>query len=211
MKPVITVLAEAPLPTRHGEFRTLVFASPDDPTREHVALVRGSVEGDQVLTRVHSECLTGEILGSLKCDCAAQLDRALELIARAERGVLVYLRQEGRGIGLANKVRAYALQARGFDTVDANLALALPEDARRYDAAAALLRTLGVAGVRLLTNNPDKVSALEGLGVPVRERVPHVVDAHPLSHGYLETKRRRMQHLLPLRSGEPAPAPPIRL
>jgi len=198
----IAILAEAPLPTRHGEFRTLVFVSPDDPNREHVALVRGDVGGDHVLSRVHSECLTGEILGSLKCDCAPQLERSLELIARAERGVLVYLRQEGRGIGLANKVRAYALQARGFDTVDANLALSLPEDARRYELAAALLRTLGVAGVRLLTNNPAKVRALEALGLPVRERLPLVVEAHPLSHAYLETKRRRMHHLLPLLSGD---------
>jgi GTP cyclohydrolase II len=194
----IELLAEAPLPTRHGEFRTLVFACADDRHREHVALVRGEVAGDHVLTRVHSECLTGEIFGSLRCDCAAQLDRALELIAHAGRGVLVYLRQEGRGIGLANKIRAYALQDLGFDTVDANLALSLPEDARRYDPAAAVLLTLGVEGVRLLTNNPEKVRGLAALGMPVRERLAHVVDTHPLSHSYLETKRRRMHHLLPL-------------
>jgi GTP cyclohydrolase II len=194
--------AEAPLPTRHGEFRTIVFRHAHDPHKEHVALVKGDVRGDEVLARIHSECLTGEVLGSLKCDCAPQLDRALSLIATAGRGVVVYLRQEGRGIGLANKVRAYALQARGLDTVDANLALHLPEDARRYDAAAALLRQLGVKSVRLLTNNPEKVRALAALGVPVRERVAHVVASHPLAHSYLETKRLRMQHELPLTRGD---------
>lgn len=199
---MIEIVAEAPLPTRHGEFRTCVFVEPAAPLVEHVALVRGRLRRDDVLCRVHSECLTGEILGSLKCDCSAQLDRALEQIAREGSGVLVYLRQEGRGIGLANKVRAYALQARGFDTVEANLALELPEDARRYDAAAGVLRQLGVESVRLLTNNPHKVEALSSLGIAVRERLPHIVTTHPLSHAYLATKRRKMQHLLPLDSGE---------
>jgi GTP cyclohydrolase II len=198
----IELVAEAPLPTRHGEFRTCVFVEPTAPTVEHVALVRGDIARDDVLCRVHSECMTGEILGSLKCDCAPQLEHALERIASEGSGVLVYLRQEGRGIGLANKVRAYALQARGFDTVDANLALELPADARRYDAAASMLGQLGVGGVRLLTNNPLKVEALLALGVEVRERLPHVVPAHPLSHAYLATKRRRMQHLLPKNLGE---------
>jgi GTP cyclohydrolase II len=198
----IELVAEAPLPTRHGTFRTCVFVEPAARTVEHVALVRGNVAGDGVLCRVHSECLTGEIFGSLKCECGPQLDRALERIAREGSGVLVYLRQEGRGIGLANKVRAYALQARGFDTVDANLALDLPEDARCYDAAAGILRHFGVGSVRLLTNNPHKVEALGSLGIPVRERLPHVVAAHPLSHAYLSTKRRKMQHLIPLDSGE---------
>ncbi|HEY3493444.1 MAG TPA: GTP cyclohydrolase II [Polyangiaceae bacterium] len=200
----VDLAAEAPLPTRHGEFRTIVFRHRHDPQKEHVALVKGDVRGDQVLTRIHSECLTGEVLGSLKCDCAPQLEGALERIAALGRGLVVYLRQEGRGIGLANKVRAYALQARGFDTVDANLALHLPEDARRYDAAAALLERLGVSGVRLLTNNPEKVRALSALGIPVRERVPHVVDAHPLAQAYLETKRLRMQHALPQNLGDPS-------
>jgi GTP cyclohydrolase II len=198
----VELVAEAPLPTRHGEFRTCVFSERGGGAHEHVALVRGDVAGEDVLVRVHSECLTGEILGSLKCDCAPQLDAALARIAQEGAGVLVYLRQEGRGIGLANKVRAYALQARGFDTVDANLALDLPEDARRYDAAAQILRYLGVDSVRLLTNNPLKVDALNALGVPVRHRLAHVVDAHPLSHGYLETKRSRMQHLLPSNLGD---------
>jgi GTP cyclohydrolase II len=193
----IVFTGEALLPTRHGEFRTLVFHEARDPSKEHVAVIRGDVTGTGVLVRIHSECLTGEVLGSLKCDCGAQLERALESVALAGRGLVVYLRQEGRGIGLGNKLRAYALQAQGLDTVEANLALDLPEDARTYDAAAALLRELGVGSVRLMTNNPRKVRGLEALGVPVVERVPHVVFSHPLSHGYLETKRTRMEHVLP--------------
>jgi GTP cyclohydrolase II len=193
----LTVEAEAPVPTRHGEFRFVVFRHEDDPSKEHVALVLGDVRGEGVLARVHSECLTGEALGSLKCDCAPQLDRALERIAREGRGVLLYLRQEGRGIGLTNKIRAYALQAVGADTVDANRLLRLPDDARRYDAAAAMLRHLGVRSVRLLTNNPDKVRALAELGVAVCAREPHVVPAGPHSEGYLATKRARMRHALP--------------
>lgn len=193
----IVVTGEAQLPTRYGEFRTLVFHETSDPTKEHVAVIRGDIAGDSVLTRIHSECLTGEVLGSLKCDCGAQLERALSAIAAEGRGLVVYLRQEGRGIGLGNKLRAYALQARGLDTVEANLALELPEDARTYDAAAALLGELGVTSVRLMTNNPRKVTGLSELGVPVVERVPHVVFSHPLSHGYLETKRTRMDHALP--------------
>ncbi len=191
------VEAESVLPTRRGDFRCVVFRYADDPSKEHVALVLGNVQGEDVLCRVHSECLTGEVLGSLKCDCAAQLDRALLRIAMARRGVLLYLRQEGRGIGLANKIRAYALQEHGLDTVDANRALHLPDDARRYDAAAAMLTDLGVKSVRLLTNNPDKVHGLRELGIEVRRRVPHVVPAGAHSSAYLETKRTRMRHVLP--------------
>ena len=135
----LTLLAEAMVPTRHGLFRFVVFRHAEDPTKEHVAIVSGDVTGDDVLVRVHSECMTGEVFGSLKCDCAAQLEHALDAIGQAGRGVVIYLRQEGRSIGLANKIRAYALQAGGADTVDANRALGLPDDARRYDAAAAIL------------------------------------------------------------------------
>jgi GTP cyclohydrolase II len=192
-------VSDAPLPTRHGLLRCVVFAGEDGT--EHLALVAGDVARDRVLVRVHSECLTGEALGSLKCDCGAQLDDALARIA-AEGGVVVYLRgHEGRGIGLGNKIRAYALQARGVDTVDANRALGLPDDARRYDDAAVVLRALGVRSVRLLTNNPAKVSALRALGVDVRARVPSFVPTTPHSEGYLATKRERMQHLLPLDLG----------
>lgn len=162
-----------------------------------VFAVAGNPSGKDVLVRVHSECMTSEVFGSLKCDCAEQLDRALLAIGQEGRGVVLYLRQEGRSIGLANKIRAYALQAEGADTVDANRALDLPDDARRYDAAAAMLAHLGVRSVRLMTNNPAKVGALRDLGVEVSERVPVVVEAHPLSRVYLATKRTRMRHVLP--------------
>lgn len=198
----LEILAEAPVPTRHGEFRFLVFRHEAEPVKEHVALVRGDVEGGDVLVRVHSECLTSEVFGSLKCDCAVQLDRALSRIAGEERGVLVYLRQEGRGIGLANKIRAYALQAKGLDTVDANRALHLPDDTRRYDAAALLLEELGVESVRLMTNNPEKVEGLRALGVTISARVPHVVGGTKENAHYLSTKRARMGHVIPFLQGD---------
>jgi GTP cyclohydrolase II len=192
---MIDILSDAPLPTRHGALRCLVFQ--DEAGIEHVALTSGRIADEGVLVRVHSECLTGEAFGSLKCDCGAQLDDALARIAR-DRGVVVYLRgHEGRGIGLANKIRAYALQARGADTVDANRALGLPDDARRYDHAAAILAYLGVRSVLLLTNNPAKVRALARLGVVVRGRLPSIVPTSPCSAAYLATKRDRMDHLLP--------------
>jgi GTP cyclohydrolase II len=193
----LDIVASTPLPTHHGEFRFLVFRHPDDPSKEHVALVRGDVAGPDVLVRVHSECLTSEVFGSVKCDCAPQLDLALIRIACEGRGVVVYLRQEGRGIGLTDKIRAYDLQAKGLDTVDANRALELPVDARRYGAAASLLRELGVESVRLMTNSPAKLEALRELGTVVRARVPHVAPTHPESSGYLATKRDRMRHVLP--------------
>lgn len=193
----LTIEAEAPVPTRFGTFRMMVFRFADDPSKEHVAVVSGDVSGDAVPVRVHSECLTSEVLGSLKCDCAEQLDRALETIGREGRGVVLYLRQEGRGIGLANKIRAYALQARGADTVDANRDLGLPDDSRRYDAAAAMLKHLGVHSVQLMTNNPAKIDALRSLGMQVTGRLPVVIDANPFSARYLATKRDRMRHELP--------------
>ena len=188
--------AMAELPTRHGTFKAHVFRGPRG--EEHVALVFGDVtKGEAIPVRVHSECITSEVFGSLKCDCKEQLDRALEHIAVEGAGVVLYLRQEGRGIGLANKVRAYALQACGVDTVDANRQLGLPDDARRYDGAAAMLGHLGVRSVRLMTNNPDKVSALRALGVEVVERLPVLVRPNVHSRGYLEAKRARMNHSLP--------------
>lgn len=188
---------EAPLPTRHGVVRCLVFSLAGEPLCEHVALVTGDIRGGDVLTRVHSECLTSEIFGSLDCDCRDQLDLASTRIAKEQRGILIYLRQEGRGIGLANKIRAYALQGAGLDTLDANLALGLPEDARRYDAAALLLRALGVTSVRLMTNAPEKWRALEALGVDVLARVPLVTGSRAENAAYLSTKRNRLHHLLP--------------
>lgn len=193
----IVVAADAPLPTRHGPLRTIVFHEPGDPAREHVALVSGDVRAESVLVRVHSECITGEAFGSLKCDCGEQLSLSLDRIAQEARGVVLYLRQEGRGVGLANKIRAYALQAQGLDTVDANRALGLPDDARRYDAAAAMLTYLGVRSVRLLTNNPAKLEGLRALGIDVVERVALLGTTNPLSAEYLRTKRERMHHLLP--------------
>jgi GTP cyclohydrolase II len=194
--PETIVQATASVSTRNGDFRFVVFRTPDEPGIDHVALVVGDVEGEDVLVRVHSECMTSEVFGSLRCDCAEQLDAALKAIAQQGRGVVVYLRQEGRGIGLANKIRAYALQESGLDTVDANRALGLPVDARRYDGAAAILGELGVRSVRLMTNNPAKVDALRRLGWRA-ERQPLVVAAHPLSFPYLRAKRARMKHWSP--------------
>jgi GTP cyclohydrolase II len=196
-------LAQAPLPTRYGTFQLRVFRW-DDPTahpalsREHCALVMGDVRGQRgVPVRVHSECLTGEVFGSLKCDCREQFERAQAEIAEHGAGIVLYLRQEGRGIGLANKVRAYALQAMGADTVEANELLHLPVDARSYDVAAAMLRELGVESIALLTNNPAKLDELQKLGIAVDKRLPVLVAANPFSASYLEVKRRRMQHELP--------------
>jgi GTP cyclohydrolase II len=203
-------VAKATLPTRHGNFETHVFRGAHSTERdghvdglspEHVALVFGDVgklQGrDDVLVRVHSECMTSEVFGSLKCDCKEQLDAAMATVARAGSGAILYLRQEGRGIGLTNKIRAYALQSHGHDTVDANRLLGLPDDARSYEVARDMLSHFGVAGVRLLTNNPAKVSALRKLGVHVVGRVPIVVAANQHSSRYLEAKRLRMEHDLP--------------
>lgn len=185
--------AEADIPTRWGTFRIVVYRF---GAEEHLALVRGDVRGrDRVLCRVHSECMTGEVLGSLKCDCRQQLDRALESIAEVGEGVVVYLRQEGRGIGLGNKIRAYALQAAGKDTVDANLALGFAADLRSYEQAATILGDLGVASVALMTNNPEKIKGLEQAGVRVHEHVPHWVDVNEYSKAYLEAKRAKLGHI----------------
>ena len=191
-------VAETRLPTRHGNFTAYGYRMTVDGS-EHIALVYGDVTGpDPVLTRVHSECLTGDVFGSNRCDCGPQLDEALERIVGEGRGVVVYLRgHEGRGIGLVAKLQAYQLQDGGRDTVDANLDLGLPADARHYGTATQVLRDLKVESVRLLTNNPDKVTNLEEYGVPVVERVP--LTPHPNDHNlaYLMTKRDRMGHVLP--------------
>jgi GTP cyclohydrolase II len=191
--------AEAELPTAHGPFTLYVYrdaeAPSDLPADEHMAIVRGDVAAQAgVLARVHSECWTSEVLGSLKCDCRDQLDAALERIAGEGTGVLVYLRQEGRGIGLGNKIRAYALQNSGADTVEANLALGFEADARSYDLAAAILSDLGVRSVRLLTNNPLKVAGLKKAGVVVADRIAHWVGENQHNAGYLAVKRRKMGH-----------------
>jgi 3,4-dihydroxy 2-butanone 4-phosphate synthase/GTP cyclohydrolase II len=198
--------SETVLPTRKaGEFRLMVY-SDDLETTLYVALVKGEVNaGGPVLVRLHSQCLTGDVFGSERCDCGEQLDAALRMIEEAGSGVLVYMFDEGRGIGLLNKIRAYALQDEGHDTVEANHALGFAADMRDYSAGAHILFDLGVREVRLMTNNPDKVQALENYGLSVVERVP--VEAQPRSanRGYLQTKRTKFGHLLSLvgEAGEP--------
>src|SRR5574340_1267990 len=187
----------ARIPTRHGEFQLSLYRSPD--RKEHLAMTLGAVRGQAgVLTRLHSECLTGDVLGSIRCDCGEQLERSLQLIGRAGCGVLLYLRQEGRGIGLRDKLRAYNLQDEGLDTVEANVRLGWGPDEREYDVAAHILRDLGVRSVNLITNNPSKIEGLRALGIPVIGRTAIQIPAHPENLGYLRTKLRRMHHLLEL-------------
>ena len=192
----VTLEAETLLPTQHGTFRMVVFHHGDDPA-EHIAMIKGDVHGAVDLpVRMHSECLTSEVMGSMKCDCREQLQAALAHLERVGRGVVVYLRQEGRGIGLINKIKAYALQEKGADTIQANQMLGLGIDNRTYGAAADLLRTLGVQSVKLMTNNPDKLAQLAELGIEVTGRVPVVIASNPHSARYLKVKRDQMAHLL---------------
>jgi 3,4-dihydroxy 2-butanone 4-phosphate synthase / GTP cyclohydrolase II len=197
--------SEAQLPTPHGDFRVVVYRTGEVAGaggsavgvghEEHVAMVLGDVRGGGVLTRVHSSCFTGEVLGSLRCDCRAQLDAALARIGREGRGVIVYLVQEGRGIGLGNKVLAYQLQDGGADTVDANLKLGFDVDLRSYDLAAGILADLGVASVRLMTNNPQKLSGLTSAGVVIDAHESHWVDTTEHSASYLAAKKSKLGHL----------------
>ena len=192
----VRVSASADLPSEFGAFKLYVFSN-DRDSSEHLAIVRGEVAGEQdVLTRLHSECLTGDVLASLRCDCRAQLERALARLGQEHRGVVLYLRQEGRGIGLTNKIRAYELQERGLDTVDANLALGFAADERDYSVAAAMLRVLAVGSVALMTNNPDKIKQLRAQGISVTRRVPHQIAPNSHNRFYLETKALRSGHLL---------------
>jgi GTP cyclohydrolase II len=195
----VTLASVAELPTKFGDFRIHVFI--DTQGREHVALVRGDVKKRaSVPMRMHSECLTGDAFASLRCDCREQLERAMETIGAMPFGIVLYLRQEGRGIGLANKIRAYELQQkRGMDTVEANLALGFADDLRDYGAAAGMLHLLGVHSVNLYTNNPDKIRQLEENGVRVAERVPHEMEGGAHNHAYLRTKAERSGHMLTLR------------
>jgi GTP cyclohydrolase II len=194
LRPVERV-ASTTLPTKYGVFQMFVYA--DAEGKEHVALAVGPVDdGQPALARIHSECLTGDVFGSHRCDCGEQLELTMASLQAEGRGVLIYLRQEGRGIGLANKIRAYALQDAGLDTVDANRALGLPDDMRDYRPAAEMLRDLGVAAVALVTNNPLKIGGLEAHGVPVVERRSAFVPPNSHNRPYLETKRLRMGHLL---------------
>jgi GTP cyclohydrolase II len=194
---VLERFSESDLPTERGSFRIVVFRDKRNGS-EHVAMVRGEVSGKEgVPVRIHSECLTSEVFGSLRCDCRSQLDRALDFIAQQGCGVLLYLRQEGRGIGLGNKIRAYQLQQeQGLDTVEANLKLGFADDLRRYDIGAEMIRALGVRSVDLITNNPLKIAGLVDEGVPVRRRIPSRTLTNPLNVGYLKTKRDRSGHLI---------------
>lgn len=192
----VVFIASSLLPTRHGAFTIHAFEDPETG-KEHVALVVGEVgDGAPVLIRVHSECLTGDGFGSLRCDCGPQLEAAMQKVAAAGRGVILYLRQEGRGIGLLNKVRAYHLQDQGADTVEANEQLGFAPDLREYSMCEDMLGHLGVKSVRLMTNNPRKVAALEAHGIDVIERVPLMTGRNPHNEHYLETKQDKMGHML---------------
>lgn len=194
VKKATTRVAETMLPTKFGMFRCIVYRFEDQA--EHLALVKGEVRNKRdVLVRIQSECLTSEVLSSLKCDCKGQLDEAMSLVNQ-NGGVILYLRQEGRGIGLSNKIKAYQLQEKGVDTVDANRLLGLPDDGRDFHCAADILKDLGLGSVKLLTNNPAKLQALQELGIVVEGRMPLQVAVDPHAAFYLHTKRTRMGHLL---------------
>jgi 3,4-dihydroxy 2-butanone 4-phosphate synthase/GTP cyclohydrolase II len=193
---LIQRVADAVLPTRFGEFKAIAYKSVIDPD-EHVALVMGDIKTDEsVLVRVHSQCLTGDVFHSLRCDCGEQLDMAMEAIAKEGRGVIVYMRQEGRGIGFHNKIRAYALQDKGMDTVEANLSLGFEADQRDYGIGAQIMADLGLHKIRLLTNNPRKRIGLEGYGLEVVETLPIVCPPNPHNIHYLETKEKKLGHTL---------------
>jgi 3,4-dihydroxy 2-butanone 4-phosphate synthase / GTP cyclohydrolase II len=195
-------VTEARLPTTYGEFTAVAYKSVVDAA-EHVALVKGDISNDEpVLVRVHSECLTGDVFGSLRCDCGAQIEMALQSIVKEDRGVFLYMRQEGRGIGFHNKLCAYALQDQGMDTVEANIALGFAPDLRDYGVGAQILADLGLHNIRLLTNNPKKVIGLESYGIKIVETVPLIAPATPYNIHYLETKQKKLGHILGIQEGK---------
>ena len=198
--PTVERQVSARIPTRYGTFQLILFTNTED-RKEHMALVMGEVQNrENVIVRVHSECFTGDVLGSERCDCGEQLDRAMYMISQAGAGVILYMRQEGRGIGLLDKLRAYNLQDEGFDTVEANLRLGHEADERDYTVAALMLKDLGIRSVSLITNNPRKIKELRSLGIVVRQRMPIEVAPRPENLHYLRTKAKRMDHLLQLGS-----------
>ena len=196
MKPHLNDLVQTPIPTRHGEF-ILHFYSNTIDKKEHIALVKGDVANkENIPVRIHSECFTGDVLGSRRCDCGEQLAMAMEMISEAQSGILIYLRQEGRGIGLLKKLQAYNLQDKGLDTVDANIHLGHLADEREYSVAALMLESLQVKSIQLITNNPKKIDALKKLGINVAGRIPLESVAHDDNVGYLKTKAKKMAHML---------------
>lgn len=195
---LVTRVAEATMPTKYGDFRILAYDNSLDGL-QHLTLIKGKLQEDEpILCRVHSECLTGDVFGSLRCDCGNQLDAALKTIEEKGEGILIYMRQEGRGIGLNNKIKAYALQDEGLDTVEANLALGFPEDLRDYTIAGQILKDLGVCKVNLMTNNPEKIHGLEAIGIEVSERIPIISSICTHNRTYIHTKIEKMQHLIPV-------------
>lgn len=193
----VTLFSSAPIPTRYGKFQIYVYHNNLDD-KEHLAIVKGDVQRENVPVRMHSECLTSEVLGSLKCDCKQQLEWAYEYVAKHGFGAILYLRQEGRGIGLGNKVKAYALQELGLDTVEANHELGFPDDLRRYDVAAKMLKHLGIKSIQLMTNNPNKILGLKSEDIKVTGRIPLIVEPNSHNLFYLETKQAKSGHMLEL-------------
>ena len=193
---LVSIAAETKLPTKYGDFRIIIFKNEVDH-KEHLMIVKGDVRGkSDVLMRIHSECLTGDVFGSHRCDCGEQLENALRSIEEQGEGIVIYMRQEGRGIGLTNKIKAYTLQDEGYDTVEANVKLGFPPDMREYSLAAQMLRELDVKSVKLLTNNPEKKEDLERWGIIVTKRVPIVIKANSINAKYLNTKKEKMRHML---------------
>jgi 3,4-dihydroxy 2-butanone 4-phosphate synthase/GTP cyclohydrolase II len=199
---LVTRVAEAKLPTKFGNFRVIAYKSTTDPD-EHLAMVMGDVATDEpVLVRVHSQCLTGDVFHSMRCDCGEQIEMAMKRIAEAGRGVVLYMRQEGRGIGLHNKIKAYALQDKGMDTVEANLSLGFKDDQRDYGVGAQILADLGVHNMRLMTNNPKKGLGLESYGLTITEQLPITTKPNPHNRRYLQTKQKKMGHLLTIKDAD---------
>ena len=201
----VRIEAVAELPTRFGDFHIVAFSNNRDD-KEHVAIIKGEVLGaEDVAVRLHSECLTGDVIGSLRCDCRDQLEAALKKIGEMDKGVVLYLRQEGRGIGLTSKIRAYSLQDQGLDTVEANLALGFRDDERDYAVAAHMLMSLKIESIQLMTNNPKKISQLTQYGIQVNGRVPHIMEPNEHNRFYLETKAAKSGHMIDFRGKEHLP------